>query len=365
VDSHVIMHMDLDYFYAQCEERENPSLKGKAVVVCVYSGRSAHSGAVGTANYIARGYGVKAGMPISLAENILQNVDAAFIPVNYKLYEQFSENVMALLRNYGESFEQASIDEAYLDVTGKVNGNFEVARKLASHIKEEIKIKEGLTCSIGVGPNKLIAKMSSDFKKPDGLTVIEPNEVRNFLFPLPVGKLYGVGKKTEEKMATLGIKTIKDLAHFNPDRLAELFRGKLGLYFHRASNGLDDEPVQERGEAEQISRMTTLKENTRELPQILPELKRLAHDVYIKVTEQELDFTSVSIIAIMEDMSTHSKTKSLEAATPEKGVIYTVAEKLFQALLKERSELNVRRIGVRVAGLTKRKGQKPLHNFLS
>jgi len=272
---------------------------------------------------------------------------------------------MALLRNYGESFEQASIDEAYLDVTGKVNGNFEVARKLASHIKEEIKIKEGLTCSIGVGPNKLIAKMSSDFKKPDGLTVIEPNEVRNFLFPLPVGKLYGVGKKTEEKMATLGIKTIKDLAHFNPDRLAELFRGKLGLYFHRASNGLDDEPVQERGEAEQISRMTTLKENTRELPQILPELKRLAHDVYIKVTEQELDFTSVSIIAIMEDMSTHSKTKSLEAATPEKGVIYTVAEKLFQALLKERSELNVRRIGVRVAGLTKRKGQKPLHNFLS
>jgi len=358
------MHMDLDYFFAQCEERENSSLKGKAVVVCVYSGRSAHSGAVSTANYVARGYGVKAGMPISLAEKTLQNIDAAFIPVNHKLYEQISDNVMVLLRKYGASFEQASIDEAYLDVTGKVSGNFEEARKLASHIKEEIKTKEQLTCSIGVGPNKLIAKMASDFKKPDGLTVIEPNEIRNFLSPLPVGKLYGVGKKTEEKVATLGIKTIKDLATFDTNRLVELFGSKLGLYFHRAANGLDDEPVQERGEAEQISRIATLKENTQELSLILPELKRLAHDVYNKVTEPGLDFTSISVIAVMEDMSIHSKTKSLEAATQEEEVIHTVAEKLFRALLKERPELDVRRMGVRVAGLSKRKGQKPLHEFL-
>jgi len=364
VKTRVIMHVDLDYFYAQCEERENPSLKGKPVVVCVYSGRGPHSGVVSAANYPARSYDVKAGMPISTAERILKDHDSSFLPVRHELYDAVSESIMEILRGYGDSFEQVSVDEAFLDVTKRTDGDFGRADSLASEIKGAVMAKETLTCSIGVGPNKLLAKIASEFRKPNGLTVVRPEEMKTFLYPLPVGKLYGVGRKTEAKMEELGIKTVRDLTEFSIPRLIDVFGKKLGVYFHRAANGIDEEPVQEREGMEQISRIATLKENTREPSLILHELNRLSEDVRARVVRQGLDFTSVGIIGIMEDLSTHTKTRTLATPTDDLDVIRSVVKKLLEALLSEIHELDMRRVGVRVSGLTKKGGQQPLHEFL-
>ncbi len=361
----VILHIDLDYFFAQCEERENPSLKGCPLVVCVYSGRGEEGGVVSTANYVARGFGVKSGMPITFAKEALRGREAVFLPVNHELYERVSRDVMGLLRTYADSFEQVSIDEAFLDVTQRVKGDFEAATRLATQIKGDILAKERLTCSIGVGPNKLVAKLASEFQKPDGLTVVRLEEVKRFLYRLPVGKLYGVGKKTERTLNELGVKTVEDLAGYNVERLISLFGRKLGVYFHRAAQGLDDEPVQERQGVEQMSRIATLKEDTRDRAAILAEVLRLSEEVYQRTVEENLNFGSVGIMAVMEDMSTHTKSRTLEPPGEMAEALSATAERLLDVLLKEMGALKVRRIGVKVANLNEKGKQRALHEFLN
>jgi DNA polymerase IV (DinB-like DNA polymerase) len=334
------------------------------VVVCVYSGRSEDSGAVSTANYMARKYGVTSGIPIFLAKKKLKEKDAVFLPVDRDFYEGVSEKIMEILRNHADLFEQVGIDEAYLDVSQKVIGSFEEAKELVQKIKEEVKAKQKLTCSIGVGPNKLVAKIASDIKKPDGLTIVKPRQVESFLAPLPVNRLFGVGRKTKKRMQTLGIKTIGDLAKHDVQKLIEIFGKKLGTYFHKASIGEDDEPVQERGEAESISRISTLKEDTRDLNIILEKTKQLCDEVHAKLMQRELSFKSVGIVAAMTDMSVRSRTKTLENPTNELEVLKRIAKELFERFLSE-SELDARRVGIRVSNFTKAKErQKEITNFI-
>ncbi len=199
MQARVIMLVDFDYFFAQCEELRNPALKEKPVVVGVYSGRTEDSGAVSTSNYIAREYGVKSGMPLFLAKRKLEGKDAVFLPVDHTYYEQISGKIMGSLRGFAEAFEQVSIDEAYLDVSSKVQCSFENARILAQKMKNEIKGQLRISFSVGIGSNKLLAKIACDSQKPDGLTVVTPQEIHDFLSPLPVDRLLGVGKKISAK----------------------------------------------------------------------------------------------------------------------------------------------------------------------
>jgi len=364
MQSRVIMLVDLDYFYAQCEEKRNPVIKDKPVVVCMYSGRTEDSGAVATANYVARKYGVKSGIPIFLAKKKLEGVDSVFLPVDFELYERVSDDVMAILKAYADRFEQVGIDEAYLDVSQKVSGDFDAARELALRIKSDLKAHEGITGSIGTGPNKLIAKIASDVRKPDGLTVIKPEMVEGFLFSLPVDRLLGVGKKTVEKMQALGIGTIGDLARFDVQRLGEVFGKSLGTYFHFAASGVDDEPVQERGETESISRIATLKENTREMQAIVKKTDELCEDVHVSLLQREYSFKSVGIYAVLADMSVHNRSKTLETPTSDLEVLKGVVRELFERLL-DQSELEVRRVGVRISGFAQaQKSQKSLTDFI-
>ncbi|MCW4020421.1 MAG: DNA polymerase IV [Candidatus Bathyarchaeota archaeon] len=360
----VIMLVDLDYFFAQCEERRNPSLKEKPVVVCVYSGRTEDSGAVSTANYIAREYGVGSGISIFLAKKKLREADAVFLPVNHAYYGEISDGIMRILERYADSFEQVGIDEAYLDVTQRVQGSFEAAQELAQEIKEEVKARERLTCSVGVGPNKLVAKIAADFQKPDGLTVVKPENVERFLAPLPVSRLLGVGRKTSQKMESLGIKTIGDLAGFNVQRLIDAFGKNLGTYFRNASLGLDETPVQERGAAESISRISTLKEDTRDLATILQKANQLSEEVHAKLVQRSLVFRSVGVQAVLTDMSVRSRSRTLESPTNNIGVLKKTVAELFERLLGA-TELEVRRAGVKISRFTgERTSQRHLANFI-
>jgi DNA polymerase IV (archaeal DinB-like DNA polymerase) len=363
VNERVIMLVDLDYFYAQCEELRNPSIKDKPVVVGVYSGRTEESGAVSTSNYIARKYGVKSGLALFLAKRKLEGTDAVFLHVDHVYYDEISNKIMELLRGYATSLEQVSVDEAYLDVTRQVEGSFEKAKEYAQKIKADAKIKLNVSFSIGVGPNKLIAKIACDSQKPDGLTIIKPEDVKNFLSPLPVDRLMYVGKKSAAKMEQMGIKTVGELATFDVQRIVEVFGKAIGVYFHNAANGVDNEPVLEQGEAESISRIGTLKQDTRDLEFILQKTDELTQDVYREVAEKNLSFKQVSIYAVMTDLSSRSRMTTLDSPVKDKETITRTVRALMEKFLVE-STLEIRRVGVKVAGFSKEEPkQKQLSSF--
>ena len=358
------MLVDLDYFFAQCEELRNPALRDKPVVVCVYSGRSKESGAVSTANYIARKYGVKSGMPIFLAKKKLESVDAAFLPVDHQFYDIVSEKVMNLLEAYADQFEQVGIDEAYLDVTKRAHESFQEAKLLAETIKTEMRNQQKLTCSVGVGPNKLVAKIAADEKKPDGLTVITPNQVKSFLAPLPVDRFIGVGTKTLEKMQTLRISKAGDLANYDVQKLIAVFGKTLGTYFHSASLGVDNEPVQKRGEAESISRIATLKQDTKDLTLILEQTDRICNEVYDRIMEEKLTFKTVGIVAITKDMKVHTRSRTFENPSNSLELIKKTVAKLF-AKFQSDTQLETRRVGVKVSNFVGMgKSQRQITSFI-
>jgi DNA polymerase IV (DinB-like DNA polymerase) len=360
----VIMHVDLDYFYAQCEENANPSIRGKPVVVCVYSGRTEESGAISTCNYEARRYGVHAGIPIIRAKKLLEKTDATFLPMNRPLYEEVSDRIMDILRTQSDSFEKAGIDEAYLDTTARTNGDFAEGRDLAGKIKGLILQQEHITCSIGVAPNKVVAKIASAHQKPNGLTIVRHEEVNSFLGSLSVGKIPGVGKKAEQKLAELHVTTVSQLASLNPNVLVEAFGKNLGGYIYHAARGDDDDPVQEREQPTQLSRIATLKKNTRDPTEIMAMLDELVNSVALKLTERKMVCRSVSVIAILEDLSIHSKSKTLESATADVNVIKRSARELVQQFLQSMPNAVLRRAGVKVSMLSNQSGQTDISKFL-
>lgn len=355
----IILHVDMDYFFAQCEERERPQIKGKPVVICVYSARSGDSGAVSTSNYEARKLGIKAGIPISRAKKIAP--DAVFLPVNMELYRSISDEVMEMIKSHCGIFEQESVDEAFCDITGKAH-DFEDAGILAQRIKDEIRQKAGLTCSVGVGPNKLVAKIASDFKKPDGLTVVKPDEVLRFLEPLKITELPGVGKKTGDRLNELGVKTIGGLSKLSIDELIREFGQAKGIWLKQASEGIDDSPVVERKGTEQIGRMTTLKADTADPDVIIEALNELSGDVHRKLEARKLSFKSVTFVAISTDFKTHTRTNTLSAAANDPDTIKNTAHALAEAFLDE-NPVPLRRVGIRVANLEEKKGQRTLGDF--
>ncbi|HEY9207171.1 MAG TPA: DNA polymerase IV [Candidatus Methanoperedens sp.] len=355
----IILHVDMDYFFAQCEEREHPEIKGRPVVICVYSGRSEDSGAVSTSNYEARKFGIKAGIPIIRAKKLAPH--ALFLPVNMELYRSISDEVMEVLRGYCRTLEQESVDEAFCDITGKVS-DFEEARILAVHIKEEIRQKTKLTCSVGVGPNKLVAKIASDFKKPDGLTVVKPGEILQFLEPLKITDLIGVGKKTGERLNELGVETIGGLSKLSMDELIREFGQAKGVWLKQASEGIDNSPVVEREGTGQIGRITTLKEDTKDLKVILDIIKDLSEQVQVKLEARKLSFKSVTFVAISTDLAIRTKTRTLGVPAKDADTIRQTAGALAKAFFEEQP-VSLRRVGVRVANLEERKGQRTLGDF--
>ena len=233
----VVFHIDFDYFYAQCEEVRKPELKTKPVCVCVFSDRGGDSGAIATANYTARKYGVKSGIPISFAKKKLeQRSDAVFLPVDFEYYSEMTEKAMKIMKENADIFEYVGRDEAYLDITKRVEGDFEKAIHLAQQIKNKIRLEMKLSCSIGVSSNKLISKIASDYEKPNGLTVVEPDGIEQFLEPLRIRVIPGIGKKTEQRFKKMNLETIEDLKKID-------FTKKVAFLFGSEASGLSNNEI--------------------------------------------------------------------------------------------------------------------------
>ncbi|RXA19008.1 DNA polymerase IV [Methanosarcina sp. MSH10X1] len=362
----VVLHVDMDYFFAAIEERENLGLQGKAVVVCMLSGRSGLSGAVSTCNYIARESGIRAGMPCSKAKKL--NPEAVFLPVRKDFYTSVSDRVMEILRSYadisetGEAFEQISIDEAFLVITDRAGGDFSLAYETGIQIKNEIKDKEKLTCSVGIGPNKLIAKMASSVQKPDGITVISPDKLESFLWPLKVSKLWGIGNVTAGKLQEMGIVTLKDLAEHDVIDLISTFGKTRGIWLKQAAAGIDDSPVKERDGSEQIGRIATLPEDTLDINFISQLLDRLAGDVISKLDSRGLSFRTVTVTVINSKFKMYTKSRTLNHPAYSKETLLEVANEILDEFLSE-SRTEFRRVGVRVGELQKTMGQKSLFDY--
>jgi DNA polymerase IV (DinB-like DNA polymerase) len=350
----IIFHMDMDHFYTAVEEREHPEYKGKPVVVGADPKEGKGRGVVSTSNYEARKAGVRSGIPISRAWNLCP--EAVYLPPNFPLYIRVSNEIMAIARKYADKFEQWGIDEAFLDVSARVKDSAE-AEVLAKRLKREVHETEHLTCSIGVGPNKLIAKVASDYQKPDGLTIVKEDEAEAFLAPLPVRKLLWVGRKTEAKLKSIGVNTIGDLARFDPTRLAEAF-GVMGTQMHLMARGIDRSEVEERTEVKSISHETTFEEDTDDSETVIAALDALAAEVAKEVAGQKLYFKTVTVKVRYENFETHTRSKTLAYITNRPQDLQKTARKLLDPYLNRNRK--IRLIGVRASSFVKGEKQKTL-----
>lgn len=350
----VIFHLDMDHFYTAVEERERPEIRGKPVVVGADPKGGKGRGVVSTSNYEARKVGVRSGMPISQAWRLCP--EAVYLPPNFPLYIKVSNEIMAIARSYADKFEQWGIDEAFLDVSDRVSG-FVEAEALALKIKQDIRLKESLTCSIGVGPNKLIAKVASDFRKPDGLTVVRGEEAEGFLAPLAVRKLLWVGRKTEEKLKALGVNTIGDLARFDASALTSMF-GVLGWQLHLMARGLDRSEVEERVGVKSVSHETTFEEDTADPVAVLQALDELSAAVQKETLDQHLLFKTVTLKIRYENFETHTRSHTLPFLTNRLYDLQKTERELLSGCLHK--DRKVRLIGVRVSSLVSSEKQKTL-----
>lgn len=363
METRVVFHIDFDYFFAQCEEIRTPDLKSKPVCVCVFSDRGGDSGAIATANYIARKFGVKSGIPISFAKKRLEErKDAVFLPVDFDYYLEISEKSMSIIKENADVFEYVGKDEAYLDVTDRVKGDFDKAGHLAQQIKNTIRDKVKLSCSIGVSTNKLIAKIASDFRKPDGLTIVSSEKVEEFLEQLKIRAIPGIGKKTEERFTQMNFETIKDLKKLDVFTLNKEFGRKQGTYIFNASRGIDNEPVKERDASTQYSKIVTLKKDSKEYDFLAENINELCKELHWVIQKNNRMFKSVGVQFIMSDLTNKTKSRMLKNPTSSIEELQKNASQLLKEALEDQKN-TVRRLGVKVSELSEIRGQSNITSY--
>ena len=341
----VIFHVDLDAFYASVEERENPSLRGTPLIIGADPKGGKGRGVVVACSYEARKRGVRSGQPISRAYQLCP--EGVYIRPNLALYGEVSVDVMELIKRYADKFEQVSIDEAYLDVTQscmKYGGPIELARRIKSDLKE----KKNLTCSIGVAPNKSTAKIASDFQKPDGLTYVDPEHVREFLAPLLVSKISGVGKKTEQQLNQLDIKTIGDLSKYPPKELYKKF-GKSAVWLWAIANAEEQVEVQENYVMKSIGAEHTFEVDSGDWAEIDERLLALIDSVYERLLNENIAFRTVTLKIRFTGFETYTREKTLRFPTTSKDVIIETIHVLAEEFRSHPKK--VRLVGVRISGL--------------
>ncbi len=345
MDERIILHIDMDAFFISVEQRDDPSLRGKPAAVCGSLSRSV----VTSATYEARPYGIRAGMPIQEAKRKCPQL--ILVKGNHSKYTETAARIFSILKDYTPLVEIASIDEAYLDVS-QSQLMFKSSLDIGQSIKDRIRQKEGLTCSIGIAPNKLLAKLGSRLKKPDGLTLIRKEEVKEVLKDLPVSSLHGIGPKLTEELKSIGIFTCGQLGRFSVPFLTKRF-GVIGEKLHEMGLGLDESPVvplEEEGDAKSISHSVTLEEDTLDQNLLKKVLLQLSEKVSRRMRKDGFCGKRTTITVRYSDFFTFSKQKTLTQWINSGNEIFRHAFEIFESIPHPKP---IRLLGVGVSHLKK------------
>ncbi len=343
-----IMHLDLDAFFCSVEVLKDPSLAGLPLVV---GGASGNRGVVAAASYPAREYGIHSAMPMIEARRRCK--DLVIRGSNFKAYKMYSRIIMGILRDTSPIIQQVSVDEAYLDLSDRV-AEWVDASEIARQVQLRISRDVGLSASVGLASNKLLAKIASDFDKPKGLTVVSPGEEEAFLAPLKVTRIPGIGPRMGEKLARLGIHQVQDLRKLSRTHLQARF-GKYGDAMWRWARGIDDRPVHEGQEAKSVSTERTFREDIREEEELLRILKKLSERVARELDKDSRAGATVTIKVRYADFSTYTRQHTGVEAVWEREEIYRIARRLFIRNWIPGAALRL--LGVGVSNFTERKGQ--------
>ena len=337
-----ILHIDMDAFFAAVEEKRRPELIGKPVII---GGRGDPSrrGVVSTANYEARKYSVHSAMPLKTAYRLCPH--AIYLPVDYEAYSVASHEFKRVLTDICPIMESGGIDEAYLDITGIDDASENIAHRIKSGIRD----KTGLTCSIGIAPNKLLAKIASDMKKPDGLTTLMEEDIKDKMWPLPVRKLYGVGPKTEARLKEINITTIGQIAGISKELLITEFGDSYGRYLYYASRGIDDSPVITHWEPKSISRETTFQTDVKDWQVIAKTLAALTKDVISDMVNNGYKARTFTIKVRFSDFQTLTRATTLHDFIDSEEEI---RKAVFSCLKKIQLDKKVRLLGVRASNFS-------------
>lgn len=346
-----IIHIDMDAFYASVALREQPQLRGKPVVVAWDSARSV----ICAASYEARQCGLRSAMAVAIAKRLCPQV--IFIPPNFDLYREISQQIHHIFKNYTDIIEPISLDEAYLDVTNNKK-NIAYANRIAKLIRTQILHETGLTASAGIAPNKFLAKIASDWRKPNGQFVIQPHEIEAFLTDLPIHKIGGVGKKTQEKMHTFGWRTVGDLRQMTRGELFNLF-GKFGYRLYDLARGIDNQPVQVERERVQISTEITLPTNL-DLTRIGTHLFDLSLDLYQQMIKSHIEAHTLTLKLKTSKFNTLTRSQTYTSAFTSHDMVWLAAQKLLQRMP---SDNTFRLIGLGVSHFQPEGSQPELFTF--
>jgi len=337
-----ILHVDMDAFYASVAERDDPSLRGKAVVV----GAGAR-GVVLSANYAARKYGIRAAMPVGRAKRMAPH--AIFVTPDHSRYSEVSAKVMEIFDSFTPLVEPISLDEAFLDVTGarKLLGT---GREIAVEIRRQVEASEGITCSVGIAPSKFIAKLASGHCKPNGILEIPADRILNFLHPLPVNAIWGVGPKTAETLERLGLRTVADIANLPRTTLIRALGQASGASLYELAWGRDYRDVTPNEPDKSISAAETFAQDIDDPEEILQEFLRLTEKAAARLRENDFYTKTISIKVRFADFSTISRSKTLPLPIDSTHDIYEVAKALFLALGLDRARLRL--VGISLDNLS-------------
>lgn len=341
----IILHIDMDAFFAAIEQRDHPEYRGKPVVVGADPREGKGRGVVSTCSYEAREYGIHSAMPISQAYKRCPH--AIYLHGRMERYQEASRSVMKILDDFSAIVEPLSIDEAFLDISGCIRllGSPE---KIAKNMKKRIRDELGLTASVGIAPTKFVAKIASDHEKPDGLVIVSDAQVESFLRPLPISRMWGVGKKTQPVLEKLGIHTIGDLADYPQDKIVKKL-GKSGLQYWRLAHGIDPRDVVRHGDAKSMSQETTFSADTDDVEKIEHTLFFLCTDLSRLLRNEGIAGRTVTLKIRLEDFTTFTRSESHCDLIDGSNDIYKIIIKLFRNF--DRQEKKVRLIGVSVSNL--------------
>ena len=336
-----ILHVDMDAFFASVEERDNPALKGKAVVV-----GTGVRGVVSAANYEARKFGIHAAMPVGRAKRLAPH--AIFVPPNMSRYSEVSSHIMEIFRSVTPLVEPLSLDEAFLDVTGakRLLGD---GREIAKQIRAKVEASEGITCSVGIATTKFIAKLASGRCKPNGMLEIAEDRVLEFLHPLPVNAIWGVGPKTNEELQKLGLRTVADIANTPRQTLIRALGEAAGASLYELSWGRDYRDVEPEEVDKSISAAETFDTDTEDQEIVLRELLRLTEKATYRMREKDFSARTISIKVRFADFKTISRSKTVPLAISATHEVFEVVKALFLGLKLDRAR--IRLDGVSLDGL--------------